>query len=348
MTEPGFAQRLLAWFASQGRRDLPWQIERTPYRVWVSEIMLQQTQVSTVLPYFHAFMEAFPTVHDLAKAPVGRVLEQWSGLGYYARARNLHEAARRIVAEHGGQFPDRYEAVVALPGIGRSTAAAILAIAFGQRHAILDGNVKRVISRHRFIEGDPTKAAIQRKLWAWAEALTPEASLPEYTQAIMDLGATVCIRGRPFCQTCPVSADCEAYRLGIQQTLPTPRVRATDRIRQVVWVIAQDSGGRFLLERRPPAGIWGGLLSFPELPAETDPQSWLEGELEVSLPEGQYLSPVRHRFSHFELVATPVRWWLAATGNRVRDTDRLVWFHPGRDVGGLPAPTSRLLEQILA
>jgi A/G-specific adenine glycosylase len=214
-----FATALLEWFETDGRKDLPWQRDPTPYRVWVSEIMLQQTQVATVVPYFEAFMRRFPDVRSLASAPLDEVLHLWSGLGYYARARNLQRAAQAIVARHGGGFPAAIEQVMDLPGIGRSTAGAILALSRGERHPILDGNVKRVLARCFGVEGYPGAPAVGRKLWALAEACTPDARAAEYTQAIMDLGATVCTRARPACLLCPVSAGCVARAQNTQHRL---------------------------------------------------------------------------------------------------------------------------------
>ncbi|HQR24189.1 MAG TPA: A/G-specific adenine glycosylase, partial [Steroidobacteraceae bacterium] len=245
----GFAAALLAWSEAGGRKDLPWQRDPTPYRVWVSEIMLQQTQVATAIPYYRAFMERFPDVRTLAAARLDEVLHLWSGLGYYARARNLHRAAQLIVRDHGGRFPQTLDAVIDLPGIGRSTAGAILALALGQRHAILDGNVKRVLARHFGIEGSPAESAVEKVFWEIAESCTPYERVAEYTQGIMDLGATVCTRARPACLLCPVSTDCIARQHGLQSQLPAPRRRSRRPQREAWLVVAMRGRHQVLLER---------------------------------------------------------------------------------------------------
>ncbi|MGD8746674.1 MAG: A/G-specific adenine glycosylase, partial [Gammaproteobacteria bacterium] len=256
---PGFARRVLDWFEVSGRHDLPWQIDPSPYRVWVSEIMLQQTQVATVIPYFERFIARFPAIRELADADLDEVLHLWSGLGYYARARNMHRAARTVCEHHGGRFPEAFDEVAALPGIGRSTAGAILALSLGQRHPILDGNVKRVLCRHEGLEGWPGRPAVEKALWEISDRLTPDDGVAEYTQAMMDLGATICRRGRPDCDRCPVSGDCVARSQGRQQELPTPRPRRERPLRRTHMLLISDPDGRVLLERREPSGIWGGL-----------------------------------------------------------------------------------------
>ena len=232
-----FAERLLAWFDDNGRKDLPWQQNVTAYRVWVSEIMLQQTQVQTVIPYFNRFVDRFPDVGALATAKQDEVLSHWSGLGYYARARNLHKAAQQIVLEHGGRFPETLDAVIGLPGIGRSTAGAILALAKGQRHAILDGNVKRVLARFDAIAGWPGKAQVAADLWAIAERYTPDERAAGYTQAIMDLGATLCTRSKPACDRCPVSGDCEALRTDSVEAYPGRKPKVTKPLKTTTMVL---------------------------------------------------------------------------------------------------------------
>lgn len=238
-----FAARLLRWYDRHGRKDLPWQRARTPYTVWVSEVMLQQTQVATVIPYFERFMARFPDVRTLADAPLDAVLAHWSGLGYYSRARNLHRAAQQIRDRHGGVFPEDMDAIAALPGIGRSTAGAILAQALGQRHAILDGNVKRVLTRHRAIAGWPGQSAVERRLWEIAEAETPHARVADYTQAIMDLGAMVCTRARPRCGACPVADDCAARAAGTVSRYPAPKPRKTLPVRQTRMLLVTNGEG---------------------------------------------------------------------------------------------------------
>src|SRR5262245_24319196 len=252
---PDFARQLLAWFDRAGRKSLPWQQQPTPYRVWVSEIMLQQTQVATVIGYYERFLARFPDVRSLADASVDEVLHLWTGLGYYARGRNLHRAARQLVASHGGEFPESLEEMQALPGIGRSTAGAILALSRGRRHAILDGNVKRVLSRFFGVEGHSGVLAVERELWALAEQCTPAERVGAYTQAIMDLGATVCVRSRPLCNACPSSEDCYARRHGLQSSLPTPRPKKARPHKTAHAIIALRDDGAILLERRPPVGL---------------------------------------------------------------------------------------------
>ena len=257
-----FARRLLAWHAEHGRHTLPWQRDPTPYRVWVSEIMLQQTQVSTVVPYFERFMARFPKVAILAAAPLDEVLHHWSGLGYYARARNLHRAAEILAGTYGGEFPATLEEVIALPGIGRSTAGAILALSRGLRHPILDGNVKRVLARGFAVEGWPDAPHVQKTLWALAETLTPLEGVAAYTQAIMDLGATLCTRSRPACERCPVATLCVARQLSKVENYPAPRPRKPLPERRTRFMVLRDPAGRWLLERRPARGIWGGCGVF--------------------------------------------------------------------------------------
>ena len=262
-SQPTFAARLIAWQETHGRHDLPWQQTRDTYRIWLSEIMLQQTQVGTVIPYYLRFLDRFPDIATLAAATQADVLGYWAGLGYYARGRNLHRAAQLIVSEHAGRFPAAAEQIAELPGIGRSTAAAIAAFAFGARGAILDGNVKRVLTRVFGIEGFPGKPAVERELWALAESLLPENGIEIYTQGIMDLGATLCTRSRPDCGECPMRGLCVAEREGSQARLPTAKPSRQIPERQSTVSIFFD-GSSVLLERRPPTGIWGGLLALPE------------------------------------------------------------------------------------
>jgi A/G-specific adenine glycosylase len=343
-----FAARLLAWFEHDGRKDLPWQRDPTPYRVWVSEIMLQQTQVSTVIPYFEAFTARFPDVASLAAAPMDEVLHLWSGLGYYARARHLQRAAKTIVARHAGRFPEALEDVMALPGIGRSTAGAILALSRGERHPILDGNVKRVLTRQFGVGGYPGDPRIEQRLWSLAEACTPPARVADYTQAIMDLGATVCTRTKPACLLCPVAAGCVALREGRQAELPSPRPRS-HRPRREAWVvIAVRAGGELLLERRAPQGIWGGLLGLPEFPTREHALQWTHERL-AGAQAVESAEPLRHAFSHFELEMRPlvVRCTDGAAG--LRDDDRYLWYDP-RDPPrlGLPKPVATLIRAVAA
>src|SRR5262245_23889362 len=303
-----FAEFLLAWFDVHGRHDLPWQSDPTPHRVWVSEVMLQQTQVETVRPYY----ARFPDVAALAAAPQDEVMRLWSGLGYYARARNLHRAAQEIVARHGGELPDSLEALTALPGIGRSTAGAILALAHGQRHPILDGNAKRVLARACLVEDAPDSSAGLRKLWALAQAATPAARVAAYTQAIMDLGATVCTRASPACERCPLSSGCGAFAAGRTGEIPAARRRAPRRLRQAHMVFAL-AAGRVLLARRPPQGIWGGLWAGPEFPDAKAAAAYMAGF--GATATARRLPAIRHAFTHFDLDLEP---WLLDLGTEAR------------------------------
>ena len=349
--DAAFAAAVLMWFDQHGRKDLPWKTPVDPYRIWVSEIMLQQTRVQTVVGYFQRFVARFPDVQALADASEDEVLEQWSGLGYYARCRNLHAAARALRDHHQGRFPQTLEALQTLPGIGRSTAAAILAQAFGQRQAILDGNVKRVLARYAAIDGWPGAPSVQKRLWAIAERLTPTARVADYTQAMMDLGAMVCVRSRPRCEACPVHAACQALAQGRTHELPDPKPKKTLPDRHKTWLLIRDAQGRVLLERRPPHGIWGGLWTFPELDADDDIEAWLGQRL------GHYPDPapsihdasegVTHVFSHFRLHARLRFLELPRVRAIVRDIDRMCWREPDAPPpGGVPAPVARLLERL--
>ncbi len=340
-----FAERLLDWHAQHGRRDLPWQQERSPYRVWVSEIMLQQTQVATVIGYFERFMQRFPDVGALACAPVDEVLHLWSGLGYYARARNLHRAAQLLASEHGGEFPWTVEAVSALPGIGRSTAGAILALSRGLRCAILDGNVKRVLTRHRRIMGWPDAPATLKLLWPLADELTPAARAADYTQAIMDLGATLCTRANPACDACPVHADCASAMHGEQAQYPTPRPRKTVPVRATRFLMLVREDGALLLERRPPSGIWGGLWSFPELGERDDAlarcaQFGLEAH-----GKPRKLPRLLHTFTHFQLVITPLSLRVRERASACMDSATLLWYNAAAPAAiGLAKPVQDLIR----
>lgn len=347
----GLAGPLLEWHAREGRHDLPWQHDRTPYRVWVSEVMLQQTQVSTVIPYYLRFMARFPDVAALAAASEDELMHFWSGLGYYARARNLQHAARQIVEHHGGEFPTRFKDVVALPGVGRSTAGAILAIATGQHYAILDGNVRRVLSRVFAVEGRPGESAFEDRLWSHAEVETPREHAGTYAQAIMDLGATVCVRRRPACERCPLAGLCEARALGRQHDFPAPRRAAARRRRGTVMLLLRRADGCVRLVRRPASGIWGGLWAPPE---------YAERELALAAASGAQAGPgtlrwrmlpvVEHAFTHFDLAIEPLLVELGADGeaSAVRDGDAgAVWYNPRAPQKlGLPAPVATLLAAL--
>jgi A/G-specific adenine glycosylase len=309
--------------------------------------MLQQTQVGTVIGYFERFVARFPDIATLARASIDDVLALWSGLGYYARARNLHRAAQVVVERHAGVLPDRFDVLIELPGIGRSTGAAILAQAYGLRHPILDGNVKRVIARFHAIEGWPNRTAVARELWARADEHTPSTQVADYTQAIMDLGATVCTRGQPRCDVCPVAADCDAKRLGLQATLPTARPKSERRTRQVTVLVVQNAAGETLLERRPQSGIWGGLLSFPELDVGDNEDEWCHRRLGAR-PSGKHaMASVEHAFTHFDLTLQPVRLTLAAGASTVMDGERWLWYNSSRPLpGGVATPIGRILREV--
>lgn len=349
----GFAERLLAWFDGHGRHELPWQQPRSPYRVWLSEVMLQQTQVTAVIPYFQRFVARFPDFSALAEASEDEVMRHWAGLGYYARARNLHAAAKAVMGLHGGEIPSDFEAVLALPGVGRSTAGAILAQAYGQRHAILDGNVKRVLARWAAVEGWPGESAVAARLWQFSEALLPPQRLADYTQALMDLGATLCTARRPRCQDCPLSGDCLALRQDRIAMLPTPKPKASrPRPQREVWLIlAEDVEGRWLMERRPGAGIWGGLWCPPMVERDQDwrePMRVRHG-LELSRPKLE--TPINHVFSHFDLLLHPVRAGIERCQSGVREDSDRAWHSPAQLHAGLlalPAPISRLVSGHLA
>ncbi|MDX1406218.1 MAG: A/G-specific adenine glycosylase [Woeseiaceae bacterium] len=341
-----FGTRLLAWFAAHGRKDLPWQRDPSPYRVWVSEIMLQQTQVATVIPYFQRFMRSFPNVASLATAELDDVLHHWSGLGYYARARNLHTAAKTIRAEHGGRFPETFEEVIALPGIGRSTAGAILALSCGQRYPILDGNAKRVLARYHAVEGWPGKSSVAQTLWQAAERHTPSKDVAQYTQAIMDLGATVCTRSRPRCELCPLSRDCAAKASGRQAEFPGKREKKSKPLKKTQMVLVH-TGDSVLLERRPPAGIWGGLWSFPEIDAQADASSWCRHTLDALPVKTRQWQILSHSFTHYDLDIQPTVVRVNSQSSKVADDDDRMWyaFDAPQNIG-MAAPVANLLVKL--
>jgi len=348
-SEGAYAGKLLAWFDVSGRHDLPWQHPRTPYRVWVSEIMLQQTQVQVVVPYFERFVAALPDVAALAAAPGDEVLALWSGLGYYARARNLHAAARACVERHGGELPRDLDALMALPGIGRSTAGAILAQAWGDRAPILDGNVRRVLARVHGIAGWPGTPAVEKRLWEIASSQLPTERLADYTQAQMDFGATLCTRHDPACVLCPLQDDCIARREGRVAELPTPKPGKPLPERSAILLWCEDSEGRVLLQRRPPTGVWAGLWSLPESADRDAASRWHESHLCGDFGAAEALAPVPHAFTHYRVALHPLRWRDARPRDAVRDNPDLRWFERAQ-LGrlGIPAPVRRLLESALA
>lgn len=338
------SKALLKWFDQYGRHDLPWQHPITAYRVWLSEVMLQQTQVTTVIPYFQRFIKQFPTIIDLANADLDTVLHLWSGLGYYARGRNLHKAAQMIRDQFAGEFPIEFHDIVALPGIGRSTAGAIASIALKQRYPILDGNVKRVLTRYAAIAGYPGDKQVADKLWQLADQLTPNERIADYTQAIMDLGATVCTRSKPKCSLCPLQQQCQAYQTNSVKDYPGKKPKKTIPIRKTVMVIAR-SDEQVLLQQRPTTGIWGGLWSFPEMELD-DIALWCKRH-NVKIIERQQWSTFRHTFSHYHLDITPIILDVAATSLNVMDSDQIIWYNINQpDARGLSAPVKKLLESL--
>ncbi|MDZ7734809.1 MAG: A/G-specific adenine glycosylase [Gammaproteobacteria bacterium] len=342
------APRLLAWAQRHGRHDLPWQREVNAYRVWVSEIMLQQTQVAIVIPYFERFMQALPDVVSLADAPLDAVLAHWSGLGYYARARNLHKAALIVRDQFDGELPANCEALEALPGIGRSTAAAILALAHGQRHAILDGNAKRVLARYHAVPGWPGETKVARRLWTLAEQHTPEADVAAYTQAIMDLGAMVCTRGRPQCDVCPLADTCQACQDGMVTDYPGARPRRNQPVRQAVYAVVRNDRGKILLQKRPPAGIWGGLWCLPEWDSENSCRRWMDTHWPQAGTGVERLETIEHTFTHFRLQFRPLRIDVGDNGrDAVSDAGECDWYSPEDALKlGLPVPVRTLLETL--
>jgi A/G-specific adenine glycosylase len=355
--DPSFSADLIGWQKAHGRHVLPWQNTRDAYLIWLSEIMLQQTQVSAVLGYYARFLERFPTLRDLAAAPVEDVMAQWSGLGYYTRARNLHKCAQRVVAEYGGVFPSDPLLLAELPGIGRSTAAAIAAFSSGRRAAIMDGNVKRVFARVFGIDTYPGERKTEETMWRRAEALLPGAGIESYTQGLMDLGATLCTRSSPSCERCPMQPRCVAFATSRTKDLPVRKPKKATPEKHAVMLAIVD-GGQVLLEQRPPSGIWGGLLSLPELDghvaAEDDQVDPVDddallravgkfGEMESC----ERLSPVSHVFTHYKLHIAPHRVTLARRLPMVAESGH-VWLDAARIAdAALPAPVKKLLLELL-
>lgn len=359
-----FAARIVEWQRLHGRHALPWQHvavadsakreprpaprgqdRDVPYRIWLSEIMLQQTQVATVIPYFERFVARFPDVATLAAADEDAVLALWSGLGYYSRARNLHAAARAIQGQHAGRFPATAQSLATLPGVGRSTAAAIAVLAFGQRNAILDGNVRRVLARHGGIAGWPGDKKVEAVLWQSAESRLPDTAIEAYTQGMMDLGALVCTRSRPACAQCPVNADCVAHSQGRTAELPTPRPKKTLPEKQVQMLLLLDRG-ELMLEKRPARGIWGGLWSLPELPHDADPVRHCQEQLDFTVTARHTLPPLRHSFTHFKLHIQPVQLHIAP---REATAPGQIWLLPADALNAaLPSPIRKLVEHLQA
>ncbi|WP_413112975.1 A/G-specific adenine glycosylase [Thaumasiovibrio sp. DFM-14] len=340
-----FSESILCWYDKYGRKTLPWQQQKSPYHVWLSEVMLQQTQVSTVIPYFERFITRFPTIADLAGADLDEVLHLWTGLGYYARARNLHKTALIVTQEYQGEFPITLAEVQALPGIGRSTAGAILSLALKQPHAILDGNVKRVLARHYAVEGWPGKKAVENQLWQHAERNTPSDRVEHYNQAMMDMGAMVCTRSAPKCMLCPITSSCQANQHNTQRNFPGKKPKKSLPIRQG-WFLLASAEHSVWLEKRPNSGLWGGLFCFPQY----DSQQALITAVEQHYPDADTLTVMdgfRHTFSHYHLDITPVLVPLAQIPQNIMEDGQGLWYnlqHP--DAVGLATPVARLLTEL--
>ncbi|EHF4978652.1 A/G-specific adenine glycosylase [Enterobacter hormaechei] len=312
-----FSAQVLDWYDKYGRKTLPWQIEKTPYKVWLSEVMLQQTQVATVIPYFERFMARFPTITDLANAPLDEVLHLWTGLGYYARARNLHKAAQQVATRHNGKFPETFDEVADLPGVGRSTAGAILSLSLGKHFPILDGNVKRVLARCYAIDGWPGKKEVEKRLWEISEAVTPAKGVARFNQAMMDLGAMVCTRSKP------------------KQTLPE----------RTGYMLLMQHGDEVFLAQRPPSGLWGGLYCFPQFEDEASLRAWLE-QRGIAADTLTQLNAFRHTFSHFHLDIVPM-WLPVSSFTSCMDEGNALWYNLAQPPSvGLAAPVERLLQQL--
>lgn len=347
MNPSEFGRRVLEWFDAHGRKRLPWKENPAPYRVWVSEIMLQQTQVATAIPYYRRFVERFPDVRALADADLDEVLKLWAGLGYYARARHLHRAARIARDRHDGEMPLDVAALQNLPGIGRSTAGAILALAVGQRQPILDGNVKRLLARFAAVEGWPGQRQVLAALWELAERYTPVERVADYTQAIMDLGALVCAPRRPRCEMCPLAEGCIARARGQETAYPTPKPRRDLPVRATRMLLLRGTNGEVLLERRPPAGVWGGLWSLPECPLDVDVADWCRERLGLTAAVEAPWKVLRHSFSHFRLDIIPIPAVVTGPSGVAMEGERFVWYntrHP--EDRGMAAPVRVLLAAL--
>lgn len=342
-----FAEAVLAWFAAHGRHDLPWQQDKSAYRVWLSEIMLQQTQVATVIPYYRRFLHRFPSIVTLANANIDDVLQLWQGLGYYARARNLHRAAVMIRDSYDGRFPTELETVLTLPGIGRSTAGAILSFAYEQSWPILDGNVKRVLSRCFQVPGWYGQSATMKRLWSLSERLTPRQNTADFNQAMMDLGATRCLKSKPDCEACPLNNCCQSFAQNTQQLFPHKKPRKIKPQKQTLMLVNRFED-RVLLYRRPPSGIWGGLWSLPEVTGEAEMNNWQDQVLRRRLQaESINENQLKHQFTHFSLDISVAIFRLTALPDQINDDEHLVFAPLNRlQEYGLPTPVRRILKSI--
>ncbi len=340
-----FAAKLIAWQKRHGRHDLPWQNTRDPYVIWVSEIMLQQTQVVTVIPYYQRFLKRFPDIAALAASDLDEVLRLWSGLGYYSRARNLHRAARVIVSNHGGRFPPDYDQALQLPGIGRSTAAAICVFAFGARRAILDGNVKRVLARCFGIDGYPGDKRTEQALWRRADELLPQKSVATYIQALMDMGAGVCRRRQPQCAVCPLNRDCVAHRDGLVHCLPVAQPKKVLPRKKTVMLVLQRAG-EVLLEKRPESGIWGGLWCFPELARGADIEKICVTRFGARVTLLPPLPVLEHGFTHFRLSITPQRLRVTTLIPGAGEPGHIWLTVEEAKTAAIPTPVKRILAKL--
>lgn len=339
-----FSDHVLAWYDNYGRKTLPWQLEKTPYHVWLSEVMLQQTQVVTVIPYFTRFIEHFPTIIDLAKASIDDVLHLWTGLGYYARARNLHKTAQTVADKFAGAFPCQFDDVLSLPGIGRSTAGAILSLSQQQRYAILDGNVKRVLTRYFAVEGWPGNKAVENRLWQLAEQVTPQQSVDKFNQAMMDIGAMICTRSKPKCTLCPLHQDCIAYKTDSWQAYPTKKPKQTIPTKTAYFlVLAQEQ--TIWLEKRPPAGIWGGLYCFPQFSSYDEITPWL-AKHHITTNSLTQLIAFKHTFSHFHLDMVPIYGLVTKNKSYLDESDGCWYDLINSPQIGLATPVNNLLKQL--
>jgi len=347
LTPSQWQKNILRWYDKHGRHDLPWQKRVTPYRVWISEVMLQQTQVSTVIPYFQRFMQRFPSLRRLAEAPQDEVLAHWSGLGYYARARHLHQAAQQVVENFAGRLPRTVEQLCQLPGIGRSTAGAILSLGSEIPAAILDGNVKRVLTRYFAIDGWPDQPAVQRQLWQIAEQLTPSARVGAYNQAMMDLGATLCTRSEPKCGQCPLQQGCVALSQNAQQNYPTRKTKQQRPQKRTFMLVLQNQHQQVLLYKRANRGIWGGLWSLPEYDDVLAIAEICQMSFQCQLQQTVTLELIRHQFSHFELEINPIYCKVLSPRESVMESGQQVWYNiASATLMGIAAPIQRILQLV--
>jgi len=341
-----FSQRLIDWQKQHGRHDLPWQNTADPYAIWVSEIMLQQTQVTAVIGYYQKFMQRFPDIATLAHATQEEVLQYWSGLGYYSRARNLHNAAQMIMDEHQGVFPNDFLIIQSLPGIGRSTAAAIASFAFHQGQTILDGNVKRVLARYFAIEGWPGSPKIEKQLWTLAESLLPKTEMVAYTQGLMDLGATLCTRSKPQCSRCPLVKSCVAFQQGRVHLLPTPKPRKATPEKSITMLILKQ-GDSIMLEKRPPSGIWGGLWSFPETELTDNFAEYAKQRFGLEVATASPLDKLSHAFTHFKLHIQPQQLVVSGKSSQRHEAGQ-VWLSIEDALGAaIPTPVRKILQNLM-